>query len=279
MISTDHMKADQTKKLIQRVMRVPFFPILLHLDERVQTMQAQAAGNHSEIGGWINFWGHRLESVIRDTADHLEANAQAALQSGLFAERAADAVAGRLDRIEAMLAAPPQSVSSWITDTQIVALPFVFRCLSSTHTNARILCLGHESSTMPLSLAAFGHHVLALNPTGYPWTHPQIEVVEQDLECWPGPDPASLDTIVALSIAATTNLERFHGWLKPAGRLILATPTGTSAIPPSSEWSILKHLTMTRQTLHDWRMTERSTSTPPSAEARHSFSLICAEKR
>ncbi len=112
-----------------KVVRLPFAPVLTHMDSRLanltQYMDRHCAQighwinvdltsmlekQHEEVGGWINFWGQHVNQKLVELHDHVHADAQAAVQSGMFAERALDEAAEklalmneRLDRMESHL--------------------------------------------------------------------------------------------------------------------------------------------------------------------------------
>jgi SAM-dependent methyltransferase len=129
---------------------------------------------------------------------------------------------------------------------RIVEGPFTFRALSSLEPPAAILDFGSVESTLPLSLAALGYRVCALDLRPYPFMHPNLEVVVSRLEDFDRA-PASFDAITCVSTIEHVGLgwygevrqdvdadrraiERLGELLKPSGLLVLTVPFGRASV-------------------------------------------------
>jgi SAM-dependent methyltransferase len=145
---------------------------------------------------------------------------------------------------------PPLSLA-YTKDRVVVAdvnerigeVPFVFRNLHGVPSGARVLDVGAAESTVALSLASLGYHVTALDPRGYPLSHPNLKVSQNGLEDLPADDPYdviiclstiehlgigsyALDTDADLDVRALQSAKHL---LEPDGLLILTTPCASSA--------------------------------------------------
>ena len=127
---------------------------------------------------------------------------------------------------------------------RIVEMPCVYAAVDSLATGSRILDFGASESTLAYTLATLGHNVTALDSRGYPLEHPNLRVVDQLVEDWPGPEEL-FDMITAVSAVEHVGIsyyddetvvddggdrklvERFAGWLKAEGSMLLTVPFGS----------------------------------------------------
>jgi hypothetical protein len=173
---------------------------------------------------------------------------------------------------------------------RIVEVPYVLGALGSLPPGSHILQLGATESTVPLSLAALGHDVLAADLRPYPLTHPRLRTLVGPIERWDGPE-RPLDAVVCLSAIEHAGLgasdeqptdgdldarivARFGRWLRPGGELVLTAPYGTWDLGETQRvydaphleallagWTVIERVVCV-QTAHDrW---ERADGEPPA---------------
>ena len=124
---------------------------------------------------------------------------------------------------------------------RIVEIPYVFRALSRLAPGAAILDVGAAESTLSMSLATLGYDVVALDPRGYPLSHPRLEGVRSRIDEWAY--DGTFDAIVCLSTIEHIGLasygqppdasegdvaamRRMHELAKPGAVLVLTTSFG-----------------------------------------------------
>jgi SAM-dependent methyltransferase len=129
---------------------------------------------------------------------------------------------------------------------RIVEIPYAFRALGGLLPPAKILDVGSVESTIPLSLAALGYEVCALDLRPYPFKHPNLEVAVSRLEDFER-EPDSFDAILCISTVEHVGLgwygeapqepdadrravERLGELLRTGGRLVLTVPYGRAAV-------------------------------------------------
>ena len=132
-----------------------------------------------------------------------------------------------------------------VVNERIVETPFVMAHLGALPVGARILDVGADESTVSFSLASLGYDVTALDLNGYPFEHPNLQVVTAPLEQFDPPTP--FDAIVCLSsiehfglgaygpdshdLAADVDaMTRLREMTRRGGRLVLTTPYGDAGI-------------------------------------------------
>lgn len=125
---------------------------------------------------------------------------------------------------------------------RIVEVPYALAATAGLPAGSAVLDFGAAESTLSLSLASLGFDVTALDLRPYPLAHPRLRSVTTPVESWAGPD-RPLDAILSVSTLEHVGLghygsdsgggdldrrvvERFAGWLKPGGRLVLTAPYG-----------------------------------------------------
>ena len=129
---------------------------------------------------------------------------------------------------------------------RIVELPYVYAALATVDLDKPVLDLGAAESTLALSLASSGRRTYAVEPRGYPYPHPNLEVVSLPVDAWEGPtEPLgaviSLSTIEHLGLgsyeldggrpdADREALTQMKGWLAPDGVLVMTAPYGRASI-------------------------------------------------
>ena len=129
---------------------------------------------------------------------------------------------------------------------RIVEIPYVLAVAAQAGAGPA-LDLGAAESTVALSLASSGRPTYALDPRGYPFTHPLLTEVRSPFEAWEGPaEPLalaiSLSTVEHLGLhhyspeqgdverADRDTLEQIRGWMAPGGLLVLTAPYGRESL-------------------------------------------------
>ena len=174
---------------------------------------------------------------------------------------------------------------------RVVEVPYALAAVARLPAGSSVLDFGATESTVALSLASLGLRVTALDLRPYPFEHPGLQSVVARVEEWDGP-PEPLDAILSLSTLEHVGLgaygeperagdldrrvvERFAGWLRPGGELVLTAPYGAWEIGATqriydgphleallSGWLVLDRQVCV-QTDHDrW---ERAGSEPPAS--------------
>ncbi len=130
---------------------------------------------------------------------------------------------------------------------RIVEIPFVFNASAGLPAGSRIIDVGCTESTVALSLASRGFAVTALDPRPYPFVHPNLHVVADEVARHAPEEKVSM--IVAVSAiehfglghyvpgseelhandADRDALDRFRGWLLPGASVVLTLPTGRAS--------------------------------------------------
>lgn len=125
-------------------------------------------------------------------------------------------------------------------------VPYVFGALGGLAAGARVLDVGCAESTVAFSLASLGLEVTALDPRGYPLSHPRVRAVAAALEEW---DSGSemFDAVLFISSvehfglqgysegevrsdADIRALERARSLLRPDGLLVVTVPFGMASV-------------------------------------------------
>jgi SAM-dependent methyltransferase len=139
-----------------------------------------------------------------------------------------------------------KQVEQGSVNERIVEIPYAFRALGTLRPPASVLDVGSVESTIPLSLAALGYRVCALDLRAYPFSHPNLEVVVSRIEDFER-EPGSFDAVLCISTVEHIGLgwygeapqepdadrravERLGDLLSPGGRLVLTVPFGRAAI-------------------------------------------------
>ncbi len=137
----------------------------------------------------------------------------------------------------------PGSVKVLNINERIAELPFVFAEAGKVPPPARVLDIGCSESPVSLGLATLGHQVVAVDPRGYAFAHPNISVAPvgaQELV-----DDEGFDLVVMLSTIEHIGLGHYFdaaddrgdfavmdhiaGLVRPGARLVLTTPFGPPA--------------------------------------------------
>lgn len=124
---------------------------------------------------------------------------------------------------------------------RILEIPFVFSQIGDKHL--RILDVGACESPVSLSLASMGHSVTAVDTRKYPFPHPNLNIVVQDITRHQRPN--FYDLIICLSTLEHIGIEvygnrpakdldkqaiaQMYACLKPGGQLLLTTPVDISS--------------------------------------------------
>jgi len=141
---------------------------------------------------------------------------------------------------------------------RIVEVPFVAAALANLAPGATVADIGAAESTLSLSLASLGYRAYAVDPRGYPLTHPNLTAVEATVAAWVQ-DDATLDAVVCLSVvehlgldaygegpagptADVDALSRLRRLLKPGGLLALTVPVGEWTVGPTERTYDRPHL-------------------------------------
>lgn len=139
----------------------------------------------------------------------------------------------------------PGDVHVTVVNERIAEVPFVMASLAGLPPGSRILDVGAGESTVSLSLASLGYHVVAVDLNGYPFSHPDLEAVAIPLEDYEPEAP--FDAVVCLSSiehfglgaygpdsrddeADVKAVERLRQLVRPGGRLVLTTPYGQAHV-------------------------------------------------
>jgi SAM-dependent methyltransferase len=169
---------------------------------------------------------------------------------------------------------PPVSVAHVEGDVRlgpvnerIVEVPFALGAVAALPPESTIADVGASESTLSLSLASLGYRTFAVDPRGYPLTHPNLTVVESTLDSWDRANK-SLDAVVCVSViehfglnaygegpgdddSDASALRRIRGLLKPDGLLVLTVPVGAWSVDATERTYDDEHLA---ELLQGWRV-------------------------
>lgn len=96
---------------------------------------------------------------------------------------------------------------------RIVEIPFVLQALGSVPIGGTVLDIGGGESTLGLSLASLGYQTTVIEPQGYPFSHPNLEVLLHPLEEL---DPGRrFDSVVLLSTIEHFGIGHYAGGPEP----------------------------------------------------------------
>lgn len=140
----------------------------------------------------------------------------------------------------------PQSVAITGINSRIVEVPYCFHALKGLPAGSRIVDVGASESTLAVSLASLGYEVVAVDPRGYPFTHPQLRVHHGTLDDLNA--AADLDAVVFLSSVEHFGLPAYSldglvdpdadrralqgamSLLRPGGLVVLTVPFGRATV-------------------------------------------------
>jgi SAM-dependent methyltransferase len=84
------------------------------------------------------------------------------------------------------------------TNERVIEKTWTIRQLAAVPKGATLLDLGCSESTLALELASNGYHVTAIDVRSYPFTHPNLQVLESDI-CKSGLSAGSFDAVISVS--------------------------------------------------------------------------------
>lgn len=140
----------------------------------------------------------------------------------------------------------PGGVDVLSVNERVLEVPFAFASLAHLAAPARILDVGGSESTVALSLATMGHQVTVVDPRGYGFRHPNIEVVVGPVEELPA-ERTGFDAVLLISAiehfgtgayaqavaddrADLRAAEDLRGRLRPGGTMVLTVPYGPPGV-------------------------------------------------
>lgn len=140
----------------------------------------------------------------------------------------------------------PGSIEVSSVNERIVEQPFVLRSLAGLPAGARILDVGGGESTLGLQLASMGYRTTVMEPRGYPFEHPNLEVTTEPIETFTADEP--FDAVILLSTiehfgighygdhvdddADLAAMDRIRDLVGGTGLVILTTPYGPFEVTP-----------------------------------------------
>jgi SAM-dependent methyltransferase len=130
------------------------------------------------------------------------------------------------------------------TNERIVEVPYVLGAIGQVARGACILDVGSAESTVALSLACLGYDVTAIDPRGYPFTHPRLKVVRGSVEHLEL--GGQFDAVVSMSTVEHIGMDaygqapteradlaamaRIRELTRPGGILVLTIPFGRATL-------------------------------------------------
>ena len=120
---------------------------------------------------------------------------------------------------------------------RIIEYPYIFQRI---RPNACVLDIGCVSSRLPIQLASLGHEVHSVDVQEYPFKHKNFYFHKEDIFRW---NPTErFDSVLLISTIEhfglggygdsvvedpdTRAVQRFAGWLKQGGQILVTTPFG-----------------------------------------------------
>jgi 2-polyprenyl-3-methyl-5-hydroxy-6-metoxy-1,4-benzoquinol methylase len=152
----------------------------------------------------------------------------------------------------------PGAVRPNDVNERIVEVPFAMGVAATLAPGSLVLDFGATESTVSLSMASLGLDVLASDLRPHPLAHPRLRSVTGPVEDWEGPE-RPLDAVFSISALEHVGLgaygeeatasdldrrivERFAGWLRPCGELVLTAPYGRWAVDELQRTYDAEHL-------------------------------------
>lgn len=127
---------------------------------------------------------------------------------------------------------------------RIGEIPFVFSCLAALPMGSKIIDIGSCESTVSVSLATLGYEVTAIDPRPYPFSHLNLQVINQYFENYETSD--SYDAAILLSSiehfgvgsygleknirADIRAMEHVREILRPGGLALVTIPFGKASV-------------------------------------------------
>jgi len=159
-----------------------------------------------------------------------------------------------------------------LVNERVVEQPYVFGALTHLPPPARILDVGGSESTVALSLASIGHHVVVADPRGYPLEHPGLQARAVRLDELSRSEDG-FDAAVALSSIEHFGLGSYGVGLRdarldraaladvqerlaPGGVLVLTVPC--AATSTQDEFQRIYAVAELREMLADWELVDLS---------------------
>jgi hypothetical protein len=164
------------------------------------------------------------------------------------------------------------AVSVLLVNERVIEQPYVFGALAHLPPPARILDLGGAESTLALSLASIGHHVVVVDPRGYALEHPGLQAHAVRLDELPQSE-AGFNAAVALSSIEHFGLGSYgvgrrelrldraaladlRERLAPGGVLVLTAPC--AAVSTQDDFQRIYAVAEIREMLADWELIDLS---------------------
>jgi len=132
-----------------------------------------------------------------------------------------------------------------VVTERIAEVPFVLQQLAALSPGSCVLDVGCSESTLAISLATLGITTTAVDPRGYPLSHPNLQVVRGDVEDIEG--PARFDAVVSLSTLEHVGIDSYgsataddgdlaavkhlRDLTRPEGLFIMTAPFGRVRFP------------------------------------------------
>jgi hypothetical protein len=132
-----------------------------------------------------------------------------------------------------------------LVNERIVEQPYVFAALTHLAPPARILDVGGAESTVALSLASIGHHVVVADPRGYPLEHPGLQA-----------RAVRLDELSRGEDGFDAALADVQERLAPGGVLVLTAPC--AAASTQDAFQRIYAIAELREMLADWELMDLS---------------------
>jgi SAM-dependent methyltransferase len=218
----------------------------------VQEQQAAVQGLVADLGerSLEEYYRMRLAQVGDLPLEKLDASLAGAINDAT-GHRGFYAQAGLWFNPPVAVALSKGGAAATHVSERIVEVPFAMAALSRLEPGARILDVGSAESTFPLSAAALGYQVIAIDPRPLAYSHPNLESHATLLEEWDMPsEPFAaaflISTIEHVGLGAygeraygnpehgagadVALLERVRELLAPEGLMILTTPYGAREV-------------------------------------------------
>lgn len=256
-----HLKLDRTNELLATLSeRLDRFEENVAVDlqtavEYASSLQKTASILTSRTAGLSGAAGPGLAGLDRETADRaagslvhtsLEDLGPGAAEflnwAGSGGESGPQVQAGVWFNPTVAFHHEPGNVRPIFVNERIVEIPYALAAAANLPEGSTVMDVGANESLLSLSLASRGLRVLAIDPRGYPLSHPSLHVIREPVQLWRGPDEPveaifCVSTLEHLGVGAYEQepadldldrlvLDRFRSWLKPGGRLVLTVPYG-----------------------------------------------------
>ena len=280
--------------LLRRALHPLTRPVLSYFDRRFEELRTSNRASDLEV----------ITEVSRDTDTISELTLSIERLMSRYGDRLDVAVdmVDRLLEIAGWTLATSSPDSAAGLSSLIVEAPIAHAVALRLPRGSRVLVVAGAGSVLPLELASLGFQVTAPAPAGFPYLHPNLEIVVDRPSSWAGPaepffaafclsgrhsdgaadDPRPMETALHL-------LALIRKWLCPAGQVVLSVPLelpATYDAAPGSDprgidelfgdWAVQQLHVFEQRTPREWAPRSEEPTPVPIVGPRRGLAVVHA---